>query len=409
MMIARSVFWTYGLAFLGVHLAFMPLLVLLLPRRVEALALQDGPEGTAVFLSILLLTGGLVAGLSNILAGALSDRWMARFGNRRGLIAIGAGLVLSAYVGFACVGSKAGLFASVIYFQIALNCCFAPLGVLLADHFPDNVKGRLSGLSNAALPTSTLLVAPIAWAFPEDSPYAFILVGALSAGCMIPLLASWNLPEAIANDARALSADTTQSPHRARDFTFAWTARLLVQTGAAFTIGYIYLYIQETGIAQLAWKGAGASEVLAALTAPAAGLAIAATLLGGTLSDRKSTRRVPLLLFACVLGLGLGVLAGLPELGWFFVAYGLFQIGLAGFLSVDTAMVAQLVAGSARRGLWLGVMNLSNTLPSIIAPSIALLALGAGDISGALPTLFAIFAVAAFVAGFLMLLIRSVR
>ena len=86
----RAAFWLYGLAFLGAHLAFMPLMVLLLPRRVEALA----PEGTAEFLSWLLLTGGVVAGIAHLMSGALSDRWFARIGNRRGLISIGCVFLL---------------------------------------------------------------------------------------------------------------------------------------------------------------------------------------------------------------------------------------------------------------------------------------------------------------------------
>lgn len=404
-MFPRSAFWSYGLAFLGAHLAFMPLLVLLLPRRVEALF----PDDAAVLLSLLLLTGGAVAGLSHIVAGALSDRWMRRYGNRRGLIAIGAGLLFLSYIGFALANSKETLFAAIVYFQIALNCSFAPLGVLLADHFPDELKGRLSGLSNAALPTATLLVAPVAWLFPEDDFRAFILIGTVAVMCMMPLLLFWKLGDAIGNDVRGGKQGISFSPRLKADFALAWTSRLLVQTGAAFAIGYIYLYITKAGIGEGTWQEAGSSEILAALTAPAAGLAIVATLLGGAISDLKAMRRVPLFVSACVFGLGMAMLAILPQLGWFFIAYGLLQIGLSAFLSVDTAMVAQLVGASSRRGLWLGVMNLSNTLPSIIAPSIALVALSAEDVASALAHLFAGFAIAAFVSGFLMLLIRTVR
>lgn len=401
----RSALWSYGLAFLGAHLAFMPLLVLLLPRRVEALF----PNDAAVFLSLLLLIGGVVAGLSNIVAGALSDRWVTRFGNRRGLIAIGTGLLILSYIGLAFANTKELLFAAIVYFQIALNCVFAPLGVLLTDHFPDDIKGRLSGLSNAALPTSTLLVAPVAWLFPEDDLRAFILIGTVAGCCMIPLLVFWRLGDAIGVCAKDGTRSTSTSPYLVKDFAIAWSSRLLVQTGAAFSIGYIYLYIIEAGIADQAWQNANASEILAALTAPAAALAIVATLIGGLISDWKGKRRLPLLVFACVFGLGMGMLAVLPLLGWFFVAYGLLQIGLSGFLSVDTALVAQLVGGSLRRGLWLGVMNLANTLPSIIAPSIALFALAAEDVASVLAHLFVIFALTAFLSGFMMLFIRGVR
>ncbi|MEP0391874.1 MAG: MFS transporter [Erythrobacter sp.] len=402
---ARSAVWTYGLAFLGAYLGFMPLLVLLLPRRVEAVA----PDETATLLSLLLLTGGVVAGFAHLIAGALSDRWIGRFGSRRGLIAIGAGLLFTAYVGFAFAQTKTTLFVAVVYFQIALNCSFAPLGVLLADHFPDELKGRLSGLGNAALPTTILLVAPIAWVFPEDDPRAFLFVGGAAVACMLPLLIAWNVGAVMAEEGVKPGRAPTDSQDLRRDLVLAWTSRLLVQTGASFAIGYVYLYIAAKGIASESSGAAGASEVLALLTAPAAILAILATLFGGMISDLKGVRRLPTFGFACVFGIGLGLLAIAPQLVWFLIAYGLLQLGLSGFLSVETALVAQLVGGNPRRGFLLGVMNLSNTLPSIIAPSIALLALVEDEIAGALSTLFGGFAIAAIVAGCLILFVRNVR
>ena len=403
--ISRAAIWTYGLAFLGVHLAFMPLLVLLLPRRIEAVTGDD----PAVTLSFMLLVGGMVAGLSNIAAGALSDRWMAHFGNRRGLITIGAVLLFSAYVAFAFAQSEKGLLAALVYFQIALNCCFAPLGVLLADHFHDGVKGRLSGLSNAALPASTLLVAPIAWVFPQDDPRAFLLVGTIAVLCMVPLLATWKMGEVVGKNGRRVVGEPDRRRVLVIDFSLAWTSRLLVQTGAAFAIGYIYLYIAQSGISGSVPGESGASEILALLTVPAAILAVFATLVGGTLSDLKVVRRVPLLLSAMIFAAGMGLLAIAPYLGLFLIGYALFQIGLSAFLSVDTALVAQLVGGNPRWGLLLGVMNLANTLPSIIAPSIALFALARGETASALSALFAIFAAAALMSGLLVLFIRSVR
>lgn len=401
----RSALWTYGLAFIGVHLGFMPLFVLLLPRRVEAVA----PDEAAVLLSLLLFTGGVVAGLAHIIAGALSDRWMAKFGNRRGLIAIGAALLFAAYVGFAIAETKATLFAAIVFFQIALNSCLAPLGVLLADHFPDEVKGQLSGLGNAALPAATLFVVPMTWAFPEDESRAFLIVGGAAVACMLPLLITWSLGDVMDRDGPKAEDPATEGRGLLRDFLLAWTSRLLVQTGAAFAIGYIYLYITAKRIADESWTGAGASEILALLTAPAACLAIVATLLGGIASDLRSARRWPIFGSACVFGIGLALLASAHQLALFLLAFGLLQIGLSAFLSIETALVAELVAGNSRRGLLLGVMNLSNTLPAIIAPSIALLAFADEEIGEVLSTLFGGFALAAIFSGCLALFIRNVR
>lgn len=397
--------WTYGLAFLGAHLAFMPLLVLLLPRRVEALV----PDGAATVLSWLLLTGGVVAGIAHIVAGAIGDRWFERFGNRRGLIAIGTALVALAYVAFAMARTAEGLFAAMVFFQLALNCCFAPLGALLADHIADEQKGRMGGLMNAALPSATLLVVPVAWAFPTDDARAFVVVGVVAAACIVPLLVRWPFAALDRTEPVAPASHAAATASIVRDFAKAWLSRLLIQTGAAFVIGYIYLYIAATWTHGAGWDASSASDILAMLTAPTALLAILATLASGYLSDLKALRRLPLLGAALMIALGLALLAAAPEPIVFIIAYGLFQIGLAAFLSIDTALVAQLVAGRTRRGLLLGVMNLSNTLPAIIAPAIALLAFGAEEMAGALAMIFAVFAVGALIAGVLVMLIRTVR
>ena len=410
-----AAYWTYALAFLGAHLAFMPLFILLLPRRVEALA----PESTASWLSWLLLTGGIVAGIANVAAGALGDRWLERFGTRRGLIGVGAGLLLFAYVGLAFAASVTQLFAALIFFQIALNCCFSPLGALLADHFPDAVKGRLSGWMTAALPTSSLLVLPVAWLFPSDGYLAFLLTGTVVVLCLLPLLLFWKLGPVIgetqAGAARdAMERDKVDASSRIaraslrRDFPLAWSSRLLVQTGAAFVIGYIYLYISTVQLQKESWQNTSASEVLAALTTPAAILAIIATLVSGYISDRWDKRRRPLFIFACLFAVGLGMLAGTANFVTFLIGYVLIQSALAAYLSVDTALVAQLVGGHAKRGLLLGFMNLSNTLPSVIVPSIALFAFSDNQVASILSAMFAVFAILAILAGGLILLIRGV-
>lgn len=402
---SRAAFWLYGLAFLGAHLAFMPLMVLLLPRRVEALA----PQAAAEFLSWLLLTGGVVAGITHLLSGALSDRWFSKMGNRRGLISIGCVFLLCAYVGLAFANTRISLFAAVGFFQIALNLCFAPLGALLADHFPDEVKGRLAGLMNSALPASTLLVWPVSQLFPEDHAGAFIAVGVVAVSCIMPLLVFWNLETPEAKFVARVERPTAARAFFLPDFLIGWFSRLLIQIAAAFVFGFIYLYLSNVQQTDPEWTGVAVNEMLALLTVPTALLAIFATLIGGYWSDVKGVRRVPMLVSAAVLAGGLGLLAFAPVPALFILAFGMFQIGLTVFLAVDTAFVAQLIGNRQRRGTLLGIMNLANTLPAIIVPALALAAFKAEEVAGVLGNLFAVFAVTSLCAGVLLMFIRSVR
>lgn len=391
----------YALAFFGAHLAFIPLLVLLLPRRVESVV----PDAATETLSLMLLAGGLVAGIAHILTGHVSDGWLARHGNRRGLIAIGTALITASYVLFAFAGSAPALFAAMIFFQIALNVCFAPLGALLPDHFPNAMKGRVGGLMNAALPASSLAIVPIAWAFPHDSAMAFLVTGGVAIACIVPLLARWTLGRASAHDTPEAAQLRPARADTIRDFAIAWLARLLIQLGAAFVIFYIYLYLPTvTGGDERA-----STEILGLISAPGALVAIAVALGSGLASDARGRRRVPLSLAALLFAGGLALLAAAQSLAMLLIAYSLFQIGLSAFLAIDTALVAQLVAGLRRRGMLLGVMNLTNTLPVAISPALALAAYDGTRLAHVLSGLFALCAAGAVLAAIMIALIRTVR
>lgn len=394
-------------------MGFMPLFILLLPRRVEMLS----PDDAANWLSWFLLIGSIVAGLANLVAGSVGDHWVTKFGNRRGLIAIGAALLLPAYLWLALADDFPGLLAAIIFYQIALNFAFSPLGALLTDHFPDAIKGRLGGLMITAHPASTLLILPIAWLFPEDDSWAFLFTGGVVVLCILPLIVFWRLgqqitgqPEGAASEAPVSSMTSAiDNSTYLTDFAIAWLSRLFIQTAAFFVFSYVFLYLTLMQEEQPEWRSINASETLAAVTTPAAIVAIGLALFAGFISDRWGSRRWPLLLFACLLGVAMALLAGTVNLVWFLIGYGLMQAAQAAYLAVDMALFAQLVSGNARRGFLLGIMNLSNTLPSVIVPAITLVVFSDRKIASIFVAIFAVLALLAFVAGVIVIFIRSVR
>lgn len=399
----RTAEWLYGLAYLGIFLAFIPLLILLLPRRVEAIAGHaDLPS-----LSWLLLIGGVVASISHILAGMASDRWLLRYGSRRGLIAIGVGAMLMAYGGLGSAGNLAALGLALITFQFALNLAFAPLGALLADYIPDARKGRIAGRLNATLPMSIAAVSLMSWLFPSDSDAAFYAIGAAGALLMVPLLVLW--PFGVMQERAPVALPIAALPNPRRDFAIAATARLLVQLGAVVMTSYLYAYVASVAAVG---RIPGITETTSAigwLSLVAMAAAIIASVLSGLFSDMQRTRRWPLAFSAGIIAGSLLVLSMPPSWLVLVLAFAAFHAALASFLSLDTALVAQILSGNKHRGALLGVMNLTNTLPSIIAPIAALLAIYSGGLRGALPQLVLLSAVAALAAALIIPAIRSVR
>ncbi|GLR48342.1 MFS transporter [Sphingomonas astaxanthinifaciens] len=388
----------YPLAILGAHLAFMPLLLLLLPRRVSTLL----PDSATVNLSLLLLAGGVTASLANIAAGRWSDRHMAERANRQVPVALGLAFLVLSYAGLMQARSFTTLLAAVIVFQVALNIMFAPLAALLADYVADEAKGRMTGWMTAALPLSIAATAAIAELWPGDSDAAFAAIPMGVAICVTPLLLCW--PQTPLDVHRIDVAPLRPLPFR--DFRFAWIARLLVQCGAALVIHYLYVYLAALPAeSSVPAPVSRASAILFALAAIAGGTA---TIAAGHLSDRFARRRLPMGLSALAAASGLLILSLRPDWTVIVIAYGLFSAGLAAFLSVDSAMVATLLGNNVERGKWLGVMNLTNTLPSVLTPLLALAAieLTAAD---ALSILLVGASLAVLVGALLVSRIRTVR
>ena len=352
------------LAVFGLHMAFMPVLVLLLPRRMATLF----DHHAASALSWLLLAGALTASLANIAAGFLGDRWVRRFGSRRGLIAIGLVALTCSYGFLAFAVELAWLIPAIVAFQIGLNLALAPTMALLTDHIAMSRKGMVAGWMGAALPLSALGTAALGLAFPADDNAAFFAIAAIVAVCVLPLLVVWGFAPAARCLTSTRSVSELDGTAPVRDLALLWLARALVQLAAFFVIFYLFLHITGLIADDTAWRDHSATRFVSVLSLAGAVVAMPAAVVGGRVSDGLLSRQKVMALAALVMLLSLSVLASEPSPWLFGSAFIVFQLGLAAYLSVDTGFIAKLISHHRRRGAILGVMNLTNTLPSFFAP-----------------------------------------
>ncbi|KUR78687.1 hypothetical protein AQZ50_05800 [Novosphingobium sp. Fuku2-ISO-50] len=388
----------FALAMFGAHLAYAPLLTLLLPRRIVAIA----PQHAAAMASVVMLTGAVAASLAHIFAGRISDGWRRRHGNRRAPIALGLCLTVVALIGLGFARRVDLIIGGLIVFQVALNLMFAPAGALLVDYFPDRAKGRVAALSNLAMPLAGLGTGAAALLFPRDGWAPFVALAGAVMLAVLPLIAVWPFaaaaPVLSAKDVlpakNVLPAPEEPLPPSAhdgawrRDLWGAWRrdlwraglARLLVQGGAAFMMTYFYLFlVRHPGRVGLE-PGQAVDGLYGRLVMATTLVVLIVTVAAGHWSDRHRRRRAPMMAGALAAALALGAVQG-GHGALLMVGYGLFQVGLIAYLALDAALVAELLRGHARPGEMLGYMNLSNTLPSILVPLIVLgLTGGAADV-----------------------------
>lgn len=345
----------YALANAGGVIGWLPLLTLLLPIRVERIA---GDARLGLF-TATALAGAAAASGSNILFGWLSDRSVARGGGRRQWVLFGVVAIALAYAGVAATATPVALVLAVVGVQIAVNALLAPLLAIMADEVPEAQRGVAAGLLAFAAPVAAALTAASVALSPDDETTRLALVPLAVAACFAPLLLT---------RARPVSPE---APPRAgrdapRELAVAWVARLLVQVAGVVLSCYL-LYYFET----IARGVAGLSGRVAHLLVLAYLVPLPAAVLMGRWSDRLR-RRAPFLLGAAgVAAAGLIGMAAARNFAGGAVAFGFYATGSSTFLSLYAAWAIQLLPSARHRGRDLGVLNLSNTLPSVLGPGLA--------------------------------------
>lgn len=379
----------YALAWGGGVVAYTPLLTLLLPLRITALGLEDKVGA----LSLAVLTGAVTASVANIAAGALSDRFSNGPGGRRPWVLAGLVATAAAYGLLGVVDTVAGLLFAVALFQAGLNLMLAPLSALAADEVPDAQKGLLGGLMGATYPLGALS-GVVVMAAPPGARLAVTIV--LAAVLMAPFLAVFR---ARAVTLRQTAPTTDLRARKTRGLAAIWVARLLVQIAGAILFAYLLYYFEGVEVAEAKLEPDRMAVRVAWLCGIAAAVTVPLSIMVGRLSDMVQSRKPFLQAAAASAAAGLGLMALFPDWAVAAWGYGLFAISSAIFLALQSTYAMQLLPSPEHRGRDLGVLNLTNTLPSIVGPGLAYAALQAGGFRPLLLLLAGLAVLAALLMG----------
>ena len=391
----------FVVAQVGAYVSFLPLLQILAPLKAAVLA----PASKAELVSQIALLGAVVAALTNLLVGFLSDRTRGRWGRRRPWIVVGAVLAAASYSLIDLANTPLTLLASILVFQFAFNLAFAPLQALVPDRVPDRQKGWVSAMASLGLPLGSVIGSVLVGMLVHDMTVRFIALAVI----VLVTLALFGLvidDPPVATPPPPLSRLRFSWPRFTADFSFVWIGRCLVLTAFSMAQIYLLLYLQETFAKHVARGWTAEAEM--ARMALVFGVANAATgILAGRASDLLGRRKLFVFGGALVLG---GAMLGLAlASGWMGVAisYGVLGCGAGCYFAVDLALIAQVLPSASTVGRDLGVINLSNTVPQIAAPAIAGVLLAAPDAS--IRWVFALAAVLAVAGASMVLPIRRVR
>ena len=317
-------------------------------------------------ISVIAIIGGLVVGVTQPLAGWLSDRTSGPLGKRLPYMAVGTLGLLPIIVILGGMNTFVPLILIFIGIQFFGNLAQGPANALLLDHVPPRLFGSASGalILTRALGAG-LVVAAVLGLMSHydavDSPqWLWASLAVVSA--VVILTVSWTFTTLRPRrDERErahplVSIDWPSAPEptgatpatrelRRRGYVFLLVVLTVIVAGTSSMSVYAVFYMEDMVAPE---NPAGALLLVMAIMVPTVGLTV---IPAGRLSDRIGRTRM--LVGAGLIGaFGVLLLAFFPELPIVLVAAIPIAISVAGFFTVLWALANDLVApGSAARDL----------------------------------------------------------
>ncbi|MEV4760801.1 MFS transporter [Micromonospora sp. NPDC049559] len=389
---------------LGVWAAFFTPIQILLPQQVESVV----PDGKEAAFAVVTGFGALAAVIANPLAGALSDRTGPRLGGRefgrRHVWTIGGALLgAAALVLLTRQHGVLGITVAWVAAQVCLNAMLATLTAAVPDRVPVRQRGGVSGW--VGIPQALGLVvgaALVTAAGGTASGYLAVAGALLLLALPFALLTPDDpLPRRHRPPLRPrdLLAGLWIDPRRHPDFAWAWGTRFLVQMGNALGTLYLLYFLQDQ-----VRHGDPESGLLILILLYTAGMA-ATAVVSGRISDRSGRRKVFVIWSGVIMAVAALLLAVWPIWPAAVVAAVLLGAGYGAYLSVDAALITQVLPRATDRAKDLGVINIANAAPQVLGP-----ALSAPIVVhlGGYPTLYAATAAITLLGSALVVRIRSV-
>ena len=388
------------LANLGIMLAFYAPITSLLPRLAE----QVSPTSKEATLGWILGVGALMSVIGNPLAGALSDRTTSRLGRRKPWVLYGAMLGAFGIVALCLQSTVLGLAVVWGFCQATINGAYAGLTATIPDQVPVRQRGFVSGWVGLAQTVGIVLGVALVSIVVRPLVPGAVLIAILLVLLVLPFVLRIKdipLPVEEREPFHLLSfvKGFWVSPRLYPDFGWAWITRFLMQLGNALATLYLLYFLQD---AVKYSDPAGGQTVLVALYALGT---IITAVVAGRISDRSGRRKIYVIWSTVVMAFSAVILAFFPIFSAAMAAALILGLGYGIYLAVDQALVTQVLPTATDRGRDLGVINIANAAPQVLAPVIAApIVTGATGYTG----LYLITAVITLLSAVLVTRIRSV-
>lgn len=365
--------WVAGVVLVnvGINAAFFGPLQVLLGQQSAAFSEED----KEAILALVTGAGAAVSLVANPLFGAFSDRTTHRLGRRVPWVLFGAVLGAAALIALAGAPNVAVMTLLWCLVQAGCNGAYAAITAAIPDRVPVPQRGTVGGLAAMGQTVGILTGAVIAAAVTGNFAAGYIVCAvALLAGVVlyffknddVPLPARARPPFSLARFARSFWVSPALYP----DFAWAWLTRLLVNIGNHMVTLYLLFFLKDA-VHVKETQGIEPEFGVLILTGLYAVMVIITSVIGGALSDRMGKRKPLVIVSSVIIAVASLILAVAPTWAGALIGASVLGVGFGCYLAVDFALITEVLPTALNRGKDLGVINIANSLPQVLAPLIA--------------------------------------
>lgn len=350
----------------------------LLPNQIQLLD-PTNKEGN---LAIMFAVTSVFSTLTTPIAGALSDRTQGRFERRTPWIVMGALIGAASLCAVPQMHSFWAITGFWVVAAIALNSMQAAITTIVADRFPEQERGTVSGFVGAGMTAGLTAGTVVAGLMASHLVAAYgLFAAAIAAVCVIfvvlnpePRLAV-SAPEPFRLDTFLKSFWV--SPRKYPDFGWAFLGRFTIYMGYQGIVTYLLYILQD----HIHLSVDEANKTIAALSSVTFVALVISGFASGFLSDRIGRRKPLVFASSIIMGMALLVPLLMPTVEGMYGYAVLIGLGYGAFMSVDMALMTQVLPkradGDDSTGKDLGLLTTAINIPQIIAPVLAVMLLKA--------------------------------
>ncbi len=372
--------WITGLTFgnMGMWMASLAALQFLLPAQLQDIT----PRHKFVALGVVSGLGAIASVVATPIAGALSDRTTPAFALGRLNGRRHRWTLIMALLGGICLAVQGyqttviGVALLWVLFSAFQNGEYASLSAAIPDHVPVRQRATVAGWVGMPQALGLVIGAFLLSDVATGIISGYVTLAVLFFVLVVPfVLLTPDHPLDPAHREpfswRKLAGAFWISPKQYPDFGWAWITRFLNSLAIGMGTLYLYYFIENRLHYTRLHPGQTVDDGLTIVIVIYAVCVVLTAIVGGIISDRIAKRKMIVTVAGVVMGVAALLLTFVESWDSLLLAAVLFGIGFGAYLSVDQALITQVLPAAADRAKDLGIINIAIVGPAAIAPAIA--------------------------------------